>query len=114
MKDSLAVQLDIAEQVAGVKNVVLDDRQRERMRNAGVKNVDAFIPYQKGWKLYIDWHRMPELNLIDTLRLANVEFDKAIALEPSFSFAYFAEADLAPRRTVFGTARPEAARRKQS
>ena len=94
VKDSLAVQLDIAEQVAGVLNVVLDDRQRERMRNAGVKNVDAFIAYQKGWKLYIDAHRKPEVDLIDGLRLANVEFDKAIALEPDFSFAYFAEADL--------------------
>ena len=93
VKDSLAVQLDIAEQVAGVMNVVLDDRQRERMRNAGVKNVDAFIAYQKGWKLYSDGHRNPDLNLIDTLRQANVEFDKAIALEPDFSFAYFAEAD---------------------
>ena len=93
VKDSLAVQLDIAEQVAGVMNVVLDDRQRERMRNAGVKNVDAFIAYQKGWKLYTDGHRKPGLDLIDTLRLANVEFDKAIALEPDFSFAYFAEAD---------------------
>lgn len=93
LKDTLAVQLDIAEQVAGALNVVLDDKQRERMRNAGVKNVDAFIAYQKGWKLYIDGHRKPELNLIDTLRLANVEFDKAIALERDFSFAYFAEAD---------------------
>ena len=93
LKDTLAVQLDIAEQVAGALNVVLDDKQRERMRNAGVKNVDAFIAYQKGWKLYIDGHRQPELNLIDTLRQANVEFDKAIALEPDFSFAYFAEAD---------------------
>jgi len=93
LKDTLAVQLDIAEQVAGALNVVLDDKQRERMRNAGVKNVDAFIAYQKGWKLYIDGHRQPELNLIDTLRQANVEFDKAIGLEPDFSFAYFAEAD---------------------
>jgi TolB-like protein len=94
LKDTLAVQLDIAEQVAGALNVVLDDRQRERMRDAGVKNVDAFIAYQKGWKLYIDAHRKPDLNLIDNLRLANVEFAKAIALEPDFSFAYFAETDL--------------------
>jgi TolB-like protein len=92
--DSLAVQLDIAEQVAGVLNVVLDDKQREHMRAAGVKNVDAFIDYQKGWKLYIDAHVKPGVDLIDGLRQANVEFDKAIALDPNFSFAYFAEADL--------------------
>ncbi|HZX70106.1 MAG TPA: hypothetical protein VFE77_04740 [Rhodanobacter sp.] len=92
--DSLAVQLDIAEKVAGVLNVVLDDRQRAHMRAAGVKNVDAFIAYQKGWKLYIDAHFSPGGDLIAGLRQANVEFDKAIALDPNFSFAYFAEADL--------------------
>jgi TolB-like protein len=94
VKDSLAVQLDIAEQVAGVLNVVLDDKQREQMRAAGVKNVDAFIAYQKGWKLYIEAHSKPGVDLIDGLRQANVEFDKAIALDSGFSFAYFAEADL--------------------
>lgn len=86
------MQLDIAEQVAGVLNVVLDDKQRAHMRAAGVKNVDAFIAYQKGWKLYIDAHNGDDL--IGGLRQANVEFDKAIALDPNFSFAYFAEADL--------------------
>lgn len=92
--DSLAVQLDIAEQVAGVLNVVLDDKQRARMRAAGVRNVDAFIAYQKGWKQYTDAHARPGANLIDGLRQANVEFDKATALDPNFSFAYYAEADL--------------------
>jgi TolB-like protein len=94
VKDSLAVQLDIAEHVAGVLNVVLDDKQRAHMRAAGVKNVDAFIAYQKGWKLYIEAHSKPGVDLIDGLRQANVEFDKAIALDSGFSFAYFAEADL--------------------
>jgi adenylate cyclase len=94
VKDSLAVQLDIAEQVAGVLNVVLDDKQRARMRAAGVKNVDAFIAYQKGWKLYTDAHAKPGVNLINGLRQANVEFDKATALDPDFSFAYYAKADL--------------------
>src|SRR5690348_2951809 len=84
VKDSLAVQLDIAEHVAGVLNVVLDDKQRAHMRAAGVKNVDAFIAYQKGWKLYIEAHSKPGIGLIDGLRQANVEFDKAIALDPNF------------------------------
>jgi len=94
VKDSLAVQLDIAEKVAGVLNVVLDDKQRARMRAAGVKNVDAFIAYQKGWKLYMDAHAHRGSDLLAGLRQANVEFDKAIALDPDFSFAYFAKADL--------------------
>ncbi|HVR82026.1 MAG TPA: hypothetical protein VHF02_08080 [Luteimonas sp.] len=95
VQDSLAVQLDIAEQVAGALDVVLDDAQRKRMREAGVKNVDAFIAYQKGVKLYDDAHSRPRSeSLIATLRLANVEFDRATALEPDFALANFAASDL--------------------
>jgi TolB-like protein len=112
VKDSLAVQLDIAEQVAGVMNVVLDDRQRERMRNAGVKNVDAFIAYQKGWKLYIDAHRDPSIDLLEGLRRSNAEFDQAIALEPNFSFAYYAKADLYEHTLIDD--RPTLAERRQA
>ena len=95
LTDTLAVQLNIAEQVAGVLDVVLDDKQREEMRAAGVKSVDAFIDYQKGLKLYADAHNPARSHsVIDGLRAANKEFDKAIALEPGFSQAYFAAADL--------------------
>jgi len=95
LKDTLAVQLDIAEQVAGALDVVLDDKQRARMHEDGVENVDAFIAYQKGLKLYADAHdREKSHDTIDGLRLANVEFAKAIALEPGFAQAYFASADL--------------------
>jgi TolB-like protein len=95
LEDTLAVQLDIAEQVAGVLDVVLDDKQRAEMRAAGVKDVDAFIAYQKGLKLYADAHN-PEKShdAIEGLRLADKEFDRAIALEPDFSQAYFQAADL--------------------
>ncbi len=94
LKDSFAVQLDIAEQVAGVLQVVLDDAQRERMRTAGVKDVEAFIAYQKGLKLFADAHRKPEVDLFAGLRAANDEFDRAIALEPGFFEPHFAKADL--------------------
>ncbi|MEO5628239.1 MAG: hypothetical protein ABIQ62_00550 [Thermomonas sp.] len=94
VSDSLAVQLDIAENVAAALDVLLDDKQRARMRSAGVKNVEAFIAYQKGWKLYADAHRDPNIDLLDGLRLANAEFGNAVALEPGFSFAHYAKADL--------------------
>jgi TolB-like protein len=95
LTDTLAVQLDIAEHVAGALDVVLDDKQRAEMRAAGVKDVDAFIAYQKGLKLYADAHN-PEKSrdVIEGLRLANKEFDRAIALEPGFSQSYFQAADL--------------------
>ncbi len=95
LKDSLAVQLDIAEHVAAALNVVLDDAQRKRMHDAGVKNVDAFIAYQKGLSLYRDGHsRQKSHDIVEGLRVANVEFDRAIALEPEFSQAHFQAADL--------------------
>ncbi|QIL20421.1 hypothetical protein [Thermomonas sp. HDW16] len=94
LQDTLAVQLDIAENVAGALNVLLDDKQRAMMRKAGVGNVDAFIAYQKGWKLYLDAHRDEKISLLDGLRLANAQFDNAIALEPNYSMAHYAKADL--------------------
>jgi TolB-like protein len=94
VQDSLAVQLDIAEQVAGALNVLLDDKQRERMRQAGVGNVDAFIAYQKGWKLYTEAHGKPGVDLLDGLRAANAQFDRATTLEPDFFEAHFAKVDL--------------------
>ncbi len=94
VKDSLAVQLDIAEKVADALDVVLDDKQRARMRQAGVKDVDAFIAYQKGLKLYNEAHSKPDTDFIAGMRLANAEFAKATALDPDFSLAYFAAADL--------------------
>jgi TolB-like protein len=64
VQDTLAVQLDIAEQVAGALNVLLDDKQRARMRNARVKDVDAFVAYQKGLKLYAGAHSDNKLDLL--------------------------------------------------
>lgn len=95
LDDTLAVQLDIAEQVAAALDVLLDDKQRARMAQDGVKNVDAFIAYQKGLKLYDDAHN-PEHShdAIDGLRGANVEFDRATTLEPDFAQSYFMAADL--------------------
>ena len=94
LQDTLAVQLDIAENVAGALDVLLDDKQRATMRKAGVGNVDAFIAYQKGLKLYFDAHANPGIDLLDGLRLANAEFDRATNLEPDFYEAHFAKADL--------------------
>ncbi len=93
--DTLAVQLDIAEHVAGALDVVLDAAQRERMRESGVGNVDAFIAFQKGRQLYNDAHDPARSgNLIATLREANAEFARATALEPDFAAAYYMGIDL--------------------
>jgi TolB-like protein len=93
--DTLAVQLDIAEHVAGALDVVLDEAQRERMRESGVGNVEAFIAFQKGRQLYNDAHDPARSgNLIATLRRAGVEFARATSLEPDFAAAYYMGIDL--------------------
>ncbi len=82
----------------------------EEMRAAGVKNVDAFIAYQKGLKLYADAHNPARSHsVIDGLRAANKEFDNAIALEPGFSQPYFAAADLYDH-IILADDRPQAER----
>ena len=95
LDDVLAVQLDIAENVAASLDVLLDDAQRERLRLTGVSNIEAFIAFQKGRKLYADAHdpRRSD-NLIGTLREARIEFERATALEPDFAAAYVLGTDL--------------------
>jgi hypothetical protein len=73
--------------------VLLDDKQRAKMRKAGVRNVDAFIAYQKGLKLYEDAHVKLGVGLLEGLRLANAEFDRATALEPDFFEPHYAKGD---------------------
>jgi hypothetical protein len=81
------------------------------MRAAGVKNVDAFIHYQKGLKLYADAHNPARSNnVIDSLRAANKEFDNAIALDSGFAQAYFAAGDLYDH-IIVADDRPDAERR---
>lgn len=113
--DSFAVQLDIAEQVAGVLQVVLDDAQRARMRKDGLKNVDAFIAYQRGLKLYEQAHLLPTgKDLLDGLRKANAEFDRATRLEPGFSAAYYQQGDLYNHILLSATATPDEVRQAQA
>jgi TolB-like protein len=95
LDDSFAVQHEIAEKVAGAMHVILDDRQRARLREAGVKNVEAFIAFQKGIALSTQAHDSGRSDdLIGTLRLANVEFARAAALDPGFALAHFGLTDL--------------------
>lgn len=90
VEDVFAVQEDISENVARAMNVVLDEGKQRRMRNAGVRNVDAFVAYQKGWELALAAH---ESDLLPTLKEADEYFSEAVRLAPDFGFAYFASSD---------------------
>ena len=108
-----AIQLDIAQNVAEVLEVVLDDAQRQRMRDAGVKNAEAFVAFQKGRALYAEAHMtLAPRPLLEILVDANREFARATQLEPELAKAYLLAADLythqLQRSDLPGAARLEA------
>ena len=90
--DTIQVQEDIAEKIAEAMDVVLDDDKREAMRQAGLRNVEAFVDYQKARELYSDAHS--ELDQIEYLRRANEQLEKVIELVPSYPPAYIDHTDL--------------------
>ena len=91
-EDTFAVQSDIAEKVAMALNVVLDDDQRARLRQFGIRNVEAYTAYQKGLESHARAHGA-RVN-IPFLREGNRHHEDAIALAPDFSDAYLNHADL--------------------
>ena len=90
--DTIAVQENIAEQIASVLNVVLDERKREAMKQAGLRDVEAFTLYQKGLEVFERAHG--EMDTIEGLRQANVYFDQVIERVPTFSPVYLDHSDL--------------------
>lgn len=91
-EDTFAVQSDIAEKIATALNILLDDDQRERMRQAGIRNVEAYTAYQKGLQEHHKAHGVD--TSIPLLRAGNRYFEDAISLSPDFSDAYLNHSDL--------------------
>jgi len=87
------VQDEIAEKVAMALDVVLDEKQLERMRSTGLQNPEAFIAFQKGRQLHSSAHELDSDEMSAGLKLANIEFSKTIELEPEATEAHFAMAD---------------------
>lgn len=90
--DTIAVQENIAEQIASVLDVVLDEQKRDAMKQAGLRDVEAFTLYQKGLELYDLAHG--EMDQMDGLRQANAYFEKVIERVPTFSNVYIDHSDL--------------------
>ena len=90
--DTIAVQENIAEQIASVLDVVLDERKRDAMKQAGLRDVEAFTLYQKGLDIYGRAHG--EMDTIEGLRQANVYFEKVMERVPTFSPVYLDHSDL--------------------
>ena len=90
--DTISVQENIAEQIASVMDVVLDEEKRAAMRAVGLRDVEAFTLYQKGLEVYELAHG--EMEMFTGLRQANAYFDQVIERVPTFSDVYLDHADL--------------------
>jgi adenylate cyclase len=90
--DTISVQENIAEQIATVLNVVLDEQKRDAMKKAGLRDVEAFTLYQKGIEIYNRAHG--EMQIMEGLRQANEYFDQVIERVPTFSQVYLDHSDL--------------------
>ncbi|NOX82852.1 MAG: hypothetical protein GXP06_07680 [Alphaproteobacteria bacterium] len=88
----LEIQSDIAEKIAQSLDVVLDNNKRMAMENAGLRNVEAFVAYQKAEVLHIKAHG--ELPQIPTLIEANKLYDRVTNQVPTYWPAHFVKTDL--------------------
>ena len=87
MDDVFAIQDDISRNVADAMKIVLDDEAWRRMQAAGVRNVDAFVEYQKGREAFSEAHGSDDL--LGLMRQSVGHFERAIELVPEFGAAYW-------------------------
>ncbi|MGI9232778.1 MAG: hypothetical protein ACR2RD_04030 [Woeseiaceae bacterium] len=90
--DVFAVQEEIAEKIAEVMGIVLDDEAREMMHSAGIHDVEAFIAFQKGREAFVNAHQ--GMNVSDALAIANTNFDRSLEAAPDLTTARLMKADL--------------------
>jgi len=91
MEDVFQIQEDIAENVAGVLNIVLNEDQRQAMRASGTRNFDAYIAYQQGLALWTRSHEEDDGD--QALASADPYFETATELAPDFSEAWLIRSD---------------------
>ncbi len=94
--DTIQVQEDIAEKIAVAMNVIMDTEKREAMRQSGLRDVEAFVNYQKARGLYEQAHGdvVGDTGLIDYLRRANELFETVMEKVPTYPPAYIDHMDL--------------------
>jgi TolB-like protein len=92
LDDVFAIQDEIADEVVGALDIVLDEEARLRMQQAGVRNVDAFMAFQRGNEAYYRAHGEVD-DLLAELAGAMVHYDEAIRLEPNFAAAHLYRSD---------------------
>jgi len=103
--DTLGVQTDIAEEISSALGVVLNDKQLALMREAGVRDPDAFIALQKGYEVFDIAHGTGDQ--INLLREANAWFEKALEIQPGIADAHLLHADHYTHRLLSSVDNPE-------
>jgi TolB-like protein len=93
LDDVFAVQEDIAENIAETLGVLLDDNARRLMRSVGIRDVEAFIAYQKGTAAFDAAHGASSIT--DGLVIANEYFDRALEAAPDLIRARLMKTDRA-------------------
>ncbi|MDX1406367.1 MAG: hypothetical protein R3192_17675, partial [Woeseiaceae bacterium] len=94
LDDVFDVQQDIAEHIASALEVTLDDRARRVMRSAGIRDVDAFIAYQKGLRAIDDAHEYSGTAMYEPFSVANEFLDLALEAAPNLTAARLLKLDL--------------------
>jgi adenylate cyclase len=91
--DTIAVQEDIAEKIAIALDVVLDEYRRELMQRNGLRDVEAFIAFQRGREIAEKAHHGSE-KTVSGLMQANRFFEDVQQRVPDFSAAWLQHSDL--------------------
>jgi TolB-like protein/tetratricopeptide (TPR) repeat protein len=92
LDDVFAIQDEISEAVVVALDIVLDETERQRMLDAGIRNVDAFVGYQRGLKIFNDSHGSVD-DLVAGLSVGMPYFDVAVEAVPTFAAAWLARMD---------------------
>ncbi|MEO1250839.1 MAG: winged helix-turn-helix domain-containing protein [Pseudomonadota bacterium] len=88
----LDIQTDIARRIAQALDIVLDEDKIAAMNAAGLRNIDAYVPYYRANILQAKAHG--ELPQIPTLIEANKLFMETTSHAPGYFPAYFVQTDL--------------------
>lgn len=81
LQDIFAVQDEVTRKIVAALEVQLTEGERQRLRRASPKNLDAYEYFLRGLEAYA--HRTQESNA-----LARQMFERASALDPQFAAAY--------------------------
>lgn len=92
LDDIFTVQEDIAQNITTVLDIVLDEAHWERMESEGIRNVDAYIAFQRGFEIFHDAH-FEAADLVVALEPAQALFTEATTLAPRLTNAYLMQAD---------------------